>query len=231
MTLPLVEARSLSKSFGEGELASQVLKRLSFDINAGERVALVGPSGSGKSTLLAVLGTLLGATSGDLRILGQPMIGLPEAELARFRNRNLGFVFQFHHLLPDFTALENVLFPAAAGKGRETRLMRERARALLVRVGLEDRVDYGARKLSGGQKQRVALARALINRPALVLADEPTGNLDSGPAEQVMDLLGEINDEDGTTFLISTHDAAVAARCTRRMELLDGRLVGQDPAD
>src|SRR5690606_30680744 len=141
-----------------------------------------------------------------------------------FRNRRLGFVFQFHHLLPDFTAIENVAFPAAAPAGGISREMRGRARDLLPRVGLEDRIDFPATRLSGGQTQRVAIARALMNRPDLIVADEPTGNLDRESADRVLDLMREVNREDGATFLICTHDEDVAARCSRRLTLRDGQL-------
>src|SRR5690606_3127854 len=144
-------------------------------------------------------------------------------------NRHIGFVFQFHHLLPDFTALENVVFPTAVGVGRETRTAKERGRELLQRVGLSDRVHFRTTQLSGGQKQRVAVARALMNRPELVLADEPTGNLDRESATQVMELISQINREEGTTFLISTHDEKIAAACKRRIRVVDGTAVADAP--
>jgi lipoprotein-releasing system ATP-binding protein len=222
----LLVGRDLVKQFDEGEAAVMVLKGLDLAIAAGELVALVGPSGSGKSTLLSILGTLMRPTSGQLSMLGTNLIGAPDAALTEFRNRHIGFVFQAHHLLPDFTALENTMFPAATRHGRETAQDRGRAARLLDRVGLSDRVDFRAAKLSGGQKQRVAVARALMNEPELVLADEPTGNLDRENAERVMDLMTEINRLDGTAFLISTHDERIAARCSRQIRMLDGRIDG-----
>jgi lipoprotein-releasing system ATP-binding protein len=223
----LYRVRDLVKDYGTGDLRTRVLKGLTFDLNEGEFVALEGPSGSGKSTLLSILGTLLEPSSGELELLGQNLTHLKEAKLTEFRNRHIGFVFQFHHLLPDFTALENVLFPAAASAGRETAQMRQRAKELLDRVGLSERRDFRTPKLSGGQKQRVAIARALMNHPELVLADEPTGNLDRETADQVLALLREMNRVERTTFLISTHDAHVAAFCDRKLEVVDGNLTGQ----
>ncbi|KKB78204.1 ABC transporter ATP-binding protein [Devosia soli] len=219
----LVEVRNLVKTYGEGEAETRVLKGLDLDLETGELAALLGPSGSGKSTLLTILGTLMRPTSGSHRMLGEDLTTASDRDLTEFRNRHIGFVFQFHHLLPDFTALENVIFPAAVEAGRETREARERGRELLVRVGLEHRMDYLATKLSGGQKQRVAIARALMNQPELVLADEPTGNLDRESAMQVMDLIGEINGREKTTFLISTHDEKIAEICRRQICVVDGR--------
>ncbi|MEQ1867387.1 MAG: ABC transporter ATP-binding protein [Micropepsaceae bacterium] len=215
--------RDLVKDFGTDELRTRVLKGMSFELAKGEFVALQGPSGSGKSTLLTILGTLLAPTSGALEMLGQSLVHLDERRLTEFRNRHIGFVFQFHHLLPDFTAVENVLFPAAASAGVETAEARTRARELLNRVGLSDRQEFRTPKLSGGQKQRVAIARALMNHPALVLADEPTGNLDRETADQVLGLLRDMNRTEQTTFLISTHDPHVAAFCDRRITVIDGR--------
>jgi lipoprotein-releasing system ATP-binding protein len=222
----LLEVRDLVKTFGEGEAATHVLRGLSLTLESGEMAALLGPSGSGKSTLLSILGTLMKPTSGNYRMLGQDLVAGNDAALTEFRNRHIGFVFQFHNLLPDFTALENVVFPTAVREGRETAAARARGRALLVRMGLENRIGFPTAKLSGGQKQRVAVARALMNRPELVLADEPTGNLDRVAAMQVMDLLAEINRDEGTTFLISTHDDKIATRCRRQITVADGRVTG-----
>jgi lipoprotein-releasing system ATP-binding protein len=158
-------------------------------------------------------------------MLGLSLIGAQDVDLTEFRNQHIGFVFQAHNLLPDFTALENVMFPAATRKGRETAAERRRAVDLLSRVGLDDRRDFPASKLSGGQKQRVAVARALMNNPELVLADEPTGNLDRESANRVMELLVQINGADGTTFFISTHDEEIADRCRRQIHMVDGRVV------
>lgn len=202
-----------------------MLKGIDLAMGAGEMAALLGPSGSGKSTLLTILGTLMRASGGRHEMLGVDLMGASDAQRTSFRSRHLGFVFQFHHLLPDLSALENVMMPAAAAAGRETRAMRQRATELLEAVGLAERLDYRPSAMSGGQRQRAAVARALINSPALVLADEPTGNLDRQSADQVMDLIRSINETMGTSFLISTHDEHVAARCPRRIELLDGRIV------
>jgi lipoprotein-releasing system ATP-binding protein len=225
MSAPLVIVDRLVKQFGDGDTAVTVLKGLDLTLEVGEFVALLGPSGSGKSTLLSILGTLMRPTEGRLTMLGEPLVDADDVQLTEFRNRHIGFVFQAHHLLPDFTALENTIFPAATHRGRETDADRERGAALLDRVGLSDRRDFLAAKLSGGQKQRVAVARSLMNSPELVLADEPTGNLDRESADQVMDLLVEINRADGTAFLISTHDERIAGRCKRQIRMLDGRLV------
>ncbi len=222
---PLVTVRGLTKVFGEGEAATEVLRGIDLDLARGELAALLGPSGSGKSTLLTILGTLLRATDGHHEMLGHDLVAASDAERTRFRSVHIGFVFQFHHLLPDLTALENVMMPAAAAAGRETSAMRRRAAELLDAVGLQDRRNYRPAALSGGQRQRVAVARALVNEPALVLADEPTGNLDRGSAGQVLTLLEQINRDTGTCFLISTHDEHVAAHCPRHIALLDGRLV------
>jgi lipoprotein-releasing system ATP-binding protein len=218
----LLEVRDLVKTYGEGEAETRVLKGLNLTMETGELSALLGPSGSGKSTLLTILGTLMKPSSGQHIMLGEDLAAAGDRELTEFRNRHIGFVFQFHHLLPDFTALENVIFPSAVQAGRETEVARERGRELLVRVGLEHRMDFLATKLSGGQKQRVAIARALMNRPELVLADEPTGNLDRESAAQVMDLIKEINRNEQTSFLISTHDEKIAETCRRQIRVVDG---------
>ena len=222
----LLQASDLVKTFGSGDTATHVLRGLSLTLAEGELSALLGPSGSGKSTLLTILGTLMKPTSGHYTMLGQDLVAANDAALTSFRNLHIGFVFQFHNLLPDFTALENVIFPTAVREGRETAGARARGRELLVRMGLEERVNYPSANLSGGQKQRVAVARALMNRPQLVLADEPTGNLDRASASQVMDLIGEINRDEGTTFLISTHDEKIAARCRRQIVVGDGLVTG-----
>lgn len=221
----LVEVRELVKTYGEGEAATRVLKGLDMVLQTGELTALLGPSGSGKSTLLTILGTLMQPTSGQHVMLGQDLTRARDAELTEFRNSHIGFVFQFHHLLPDFTALENVIFPTAIAQGRETASARRRGEELLERVGLADRIDFRATQLSGGQKQRVAVARALMNQPELVLADEPTGNLDRESATQVMALIAEINQQEQTTFLISTHDEKIAAACRRQIKVVDGKTV------
>ncbi len=226
MSEPLLDVHELYKTFGHGDAETQVLKGLDLTMQRGELSALLGPSGSGKSTLLTILGTLMQPTSGSHVMLGEDLTKASDKDLTDFRNLHIGFVFQFHNLLPDFTALENVIFPTAVRDGRETSAARSRGRELLVRMGLADRIDFPSTNLSGGQKQRVAVARALMNKPELVLADEPTGNLDRASADQVMELIGEINRDEGTTFLISTHDEKIAARCQRKILVGDGRVTG-----
>lgn len=221
----IFQVHELTKGFGEGEAQTLVLKGIDLSMEAGEMAALLGPSGSGKSTLLTILGTLMRASGGQHEMLGTDLMHASDAERTLFRSKYLGFVFQFHHLLPDLSALENVMMPAAAAAGRETRAMRQRAMDLLDAVGLADRRDFRPAAMSGGQRQRAAVARALINNPVLVLADEPTGNLDRQSADQVMDLIRSINRTMATSFLISTHDEHIAAQCPRRIELLDGRIV------
>jgi lipoprotein-releasing system ATP-binding protein len=222
----LLEVRDLVKTYGTGEAETRVLRGLSLRMETGELAALIGPSGSGKSTLLTILGTLMQPTSGSHTMLGTNLNAANDAALTEFRNLHIGFVFQFHNLLPDFTALENVIFPTAVREGRETSAARARGRDLLGRMGLADRVDFPSTNLSGGQKQRVAVARALMNSPELVLADEPTGNLDRASATQVMELIGQINRDEGTTFLISTHDEKIAATCRRQIVVGDGVVTG-----
>ncbi len=222
---PILTVTGLTKDFGEGDTQTHVLKDIDLAMAAGEMAALLGPSGSGKSTLLTILGTLMRASGGAYDMLGVDLMHASEAQRTEFRSQNLGFVFQFHHLLPDLSALENVMMPAACAAGRETASMRQRANELLDAVGLSDRRDFRPAAMSGGQRQRVAVARALINNPVLVLADEPTGNLDRESADHVMDLVRTINQTMGSSFLISTHDEHIAARCQRRIELLDGRIV------
>lgn len=222
---PILSVTGLIKNFGEGETQTHVLKDIALSMSAGEMAALLGPSGSGKSTLLTILGTLMRASGGTHEMLGVDLMHASEAQRTEFRSKNLGFVFQFHHLLSDLSAVENVMMPAAAAAGRETRAMRDRATELLEAVGLSDRKDFRPAAMSGGQRQRVAVARALINNPVLVLADEPTGNLDRESADHVMDLIRSINQTMGSSFLISTHDEHIAEQCSRRIELLDGRVI------
>jgi lipoprotein-releasing system ATP-binding protein len=220
----LYQVREVFKTYSNGDEETPVLKGVNMEMARGEMVALEGPSGSGKSTLLSILGLLLQPSSGELVLDGQSLKGLKERAIAKVRGEKLGFVFQFHHLLPDFSALENVAFPAAAPAGGISRAMRTRAAELLDRVGLSDRKDFRPSRLSGGQKQRVAIARALMNQPLLVLADEPTGNLDRESSDQVLKLMREINAQEATTFLICTHDHSVAERCDRRVHMLDGQI-------
>ena len=222
----LLQVQDLVKTFGSGEAETRVLRGVHLAMQTGELAALLGPSGSGKSTLLTILGTLMHPTSGHHSMLGVDLTTASDRALTEFRNQHIGFVFQFHNLLPDFTALENVVFPTAVREGRETAAARARGQELLVRMGLAERIHFPTAKLSGGQKQRVAVARALMNRPELVLADEPTGNLDRASAAQVMDLIAEINRDEGTTFLISTHDEKIAALCQRQIVVGEGLVTG-----
>ncbi len=220
--LSLVDIR---KSYGSGEMESEVLHGLDLTLRAGEFAALIGPSGSGKSTLLNLIGLLDRPTGGQLDIDGQATVGLDDTGLTRLRGERIGFVFQHHHLIPAFSAQENVAMPLLVARGRPDAEMFERAGRLLEQVGLGDRRHHLANRLSGGQQQRVAIARALITDPPLVLADEPTGNLDTQSADRVFDLLRDFNQRQRTTFLIVTHDPRLAARCDRIIELWDGRIV------
>jgi lipoprotein-releasing system ATP-binding protein len=201
----------------------EVLRGATFEVGRGEVKVIIGPSGSGKSTLLHLLGSLDRPDSGVISIGGQPLAGLSGARLAGFRNRTIGFVFQFHQLLPDFTALENVMIPGRIA-GREPGEVLESARRLLVEVGLEDRLEHFPNQLSGGERQRVALCRALALEPPLLLADEPTGNLDPASGEHVFNLLLELQGRHRTTGILVTHNPEIAARCTRTLRLEDGVL-------
>lgn len=220
----VLECRQLGKTFGEGEVALNILHDVDFTVNAGERIAITGTSGSGKSTLLHLLGGLDEPTSGDVSITGQPLASLSSVQLGRLRNRTLGFVYQFHHLLPEFTATENVAMPLLI-RGVRSAEAREQAESLLVRVGLSARTSHKPGEMSGGERQRAAIARALVTKPACVLADEPTGNLDRQNAEQVYALMLELNQELGTSLLVATHDPLIAERMDRVVRLEDGRLL------
>jgi lipoprotein-releasing system ATP-binding protein len=200
-----------------------------LSLRRGEFAALMGPSGSGKSTLLHIMGLLDKPTGGRILLDGQDTGTLDDDALTRYRGRTLGFVFQFHHLLPEFTALENVMIPMAADRGRLEPSMRECGMALLERVGLSPRADARATTLSGGQAQRVAIARSLAMNPKIVLADEPTGNLDTQTADEVFSLLREVNRAQKVTFLVVTHDHRLAARTDRIIELVDGHIVSDQP--
>ncbi|HEX9686444.1 MAG TPA: ABC transporter ATP-binding protein [Burkholderiales bacterium] len=218
------------KSYGVGTpVETEVLHGIDLALGRGEFAALVGPSGSGKSTLLNVIGLLDRPNGGRILIEGREAGILDDAELTRLRGRAIGFVFQHHYLLPEFTALENVMMPILAARGRLDEEMRETAALLLDRVGLTPWRDKKATQISGGQQQRVAIARSLAMKPVLVLADEPTGNLDTRSADGVFDVLREINETSGTTFLIVTHDPRLAQRCDRIVELVDGRIVSDRP--
>jgi lipoprotein-releasing system ATP-binding protein len=220
----LLRAENLDKVYGSGDTATHALKGVSFALAEGEFASIIGQSGSGKSTLLNMLGLLDTPTSGTIEYHGQDVGALGKAEQAKLRNSLVGFVFQFHHLLPEFSVLENVLMPALIG-GKPMPEATKLAEETLGMLGLEGLEDKGANQLSGGQKQRVAIARALMNRPALLLADEPTGNLDTTNTEQVYKLFRQVSAETGTAFLIVTHDRNVAQQTDRILEVLDGELV------
>jgi lipoprotein-releasing system ATP-binding protein len=211
---------SVIKDFGD----ARVLHGIDMEVRHGEMVALMGPSGSGKSTLLNIAGLLDRPTSGQVALDGISMNTLDEAGLSHARGEKLGFIFQLHCLLPDFTALENVLLPSWGHAGKPSSDLTARAKALLIEVGLGERLDYAVPKLSGGQAQRVAVARALLHRPSLVLADEPTGNLDTESSAEVLTLMRRFNHELGTAFLIVTHDSRIADKCDRLIEIVDGRV-------
>ena len=221
----LIVLEAIKKSYNIGQPSeAEVLHGLDVRVVPGEFIALMGPSGSGKSTLLNILGLLEHATSGRYWLQGEAVQDLQDAELTRRRRSTLGFVFQFHHLLPAFTALENVTLPALMGEGHVSTVQRERARSLLEAVGLTTAMNKRPGELSGGMQQRVAIARALVLEPPLVLADEPTGNLDTASSAEVFALLRRIHVERGTSFVIVTHDPRLAARCDRLVELVDGRI-------
>jgi len=227
---PLVTLRGARKVYNAGlPSEAEVLHGIDFDLARGEFAALIGPSGSGKSTLLNLLGLLERPSSGTYVLAGEAVQDLDDDGLTRMRRATLGFVFQFHHLLPAFTALENVTLPALARDGRVTPAMRERARELLAAVGLTAAMDRKPPQLSGGMQQRVAIARALVLEPALVLADEPTGNLDTASSNEVFELLRRMHAQVGTSFLVVTHDPRMAARCDRIVELIDGRVASDVP--
>ena len=219
----------IRKSYGSGEVESEILHGIDLTLRRGEFAALIGPSGSGKSTLLNLIGLLDRPTSGHLHIDSEDSGQLDDTGLTRLRGQRIGFVFQHHHLIPAFTAEENVAMPLLVARGRPDAEMFERAGQLLDQVGLADRKQYLANRLSGGQQQRVAIARALVTNPSLVLADEPTGNLDTHSADDVFALLRDFNRRQHTTFLIVTHDPRLAARCDRIVELVDVRIVADRP--
>ncbi|MGR3968935.1 lipoprotein-releasing ABC transporter ATP-binding protein LolD [Shewanella sp. 1180_01] len=219
----LLQVQSVSKSYHDGAVTTQVLSNVDMQVFKGEQLAIVGSSGSGKSTLLHIMGTLDEPTAGKVLLLGEDLYQVSSARQAQIRNQDLGFIYQFHHLLPEFTALENVAMPAFI-QGKDRKLALADAKALLERVGLGHRMTHIPAELSGGERQRVAIARALINKPKLVLADEPTGNLDANSGDAVYELIRELAEQLGTAFVVVTHDHKLAARMDRQLMMKNGFL-------
>ena len=228
-TNAVLEARALGRDYYQGESLLPVLKNTHIAVNAGEKLAVVGVSGSGKTTLLNLLGGLDDPSAGTVRVCGMDWQQLSVSERAEWRNKHVGFVYQFHHLLGEFSALENVALPCLIG-GASVAQARQRAEQMLGKVGLAQRVQHKPAELSGGERQRVAIARALVTSPAVVLMDEPTGNLDPATAEVILALLLELNQSLNISFVVVTHDPAIAARMDRQVSLIDGQLVEQGAA-
>ena len=219
----MIETKDLIKVYGK-EIKNEVLHGINLEIKTGEFSSIIGPSGSGKSTLLNLLGALDKPTDGEIYLNGSQINKLNDDELAIFRNKNIGFVFQFHHLLPEFTSLENVMIPNWIDNGLQAKQKKDRAMELLDLVGLKGFENKLVTKISGGQKQRVAIARSLMNQPQLILADEPTGNLDTDTSSKIYNLLRDINEELDTTFIIVTHDRHIASKTDRVIEIVDGNI-------
>ena len=217
----VLEAKGVYKSYQEGNNKIDVLQNVSLKVNTGEHLAILGSSGSGKSTLLHILGALDKADAGEVNVLGQDILSLNETEKAQFRNQNMGFVYQFHHLLGEFDALENVAMPLLIGKASVSSAQ-AKAKQMLDRVGLAHRIKHRPGQLSGGERQRVAIARALVSSPKLVLADEPTGNLDNKTSESIYALISELKQDFQTSFVIVTHDRGLASRLDRSVEIANG---------
>ena len=225
----LLEVKGVTKRYQEGSVDTQVLNNMDLQVFKGEQLAIVGTSGSGKSTLLHIMGTLDKPSSGSVTMLGEDLYALSSRRQSEIRNQDLGFIYQFHHLLPEFTALENVAMPALI-HGVKRELAHQDAKALLERVGLGHRLDHTPSEMSGGERQRTAIARALINKPKLVLADEPTGNLDAASGEAVYELIQELATQLGTAFVVVPHDSKLASRMDRQLHMKDGNLCVLDIA-
>ena len=223
MSNTILACEAVCKNYYDGQLNVQVLDNLTLQVDKGQSIGIVGASGSGKSTLLHILGGLDKPTSGRVSLMGQDLSELSQKQLSRLRNRHLGFVYQFHHLLPEFSALENVMMPLLIGK-RPKEQARERALLMLEKVGLKNRVQHRPGELSGGERQRAAIARALVTDPACLLADEPTGNLDRKNALNILDMMMELKQELGTALVVVTHDDEMAARFDRVLNMTDGAL-------
>ena len=226
MTAAVIEANAVRKVFRQGKLDVEVLKGVDFSVAAGESHAILGASGAGKSTLMHLLGGLDHVSSGEIKVLDSSLTNLSESRLGRLRNRHLGFIYQFHHLLPEFSAVENIAMPLLMRRESFARALAE-ASAWLVKVGLEERAEHKPGELSGGERQRVALARALVTQPDCLLADEPTGNLDQQTATQMLELMLGLNQEMNTALVVVTHDLSIARRMQRRSRMQDGILIAE----
>ena len=223
---PVLNAQGIAKTYQEGDLVTDVFKDLNFSLNAGEKVAILGASGSGKSTLLHVLAGLDSPTSGSVELSGETFSELNDVHRGKLRNKHMGFVYQFHHLFSELTAVENVMMPLQVRRVNRN-LAKDKAVAILEKVGLGKRLNHKSSELSGGERQRVAIARALVTEPACILADEPTGNLDSASADHVLKLLVDLNTDFNTSLLIVTHDQDLANKMDRQVKIIDGQLINQ----